>query len=86
MCEVSKSSRMYSSKSTSKDIMTKAGVPCIPGYHGENQDPEYLKSEAQKIGYPVLLKAVKGGGGKGMRIVQSPDQFMDQLKIGRAHV
>ncbi len=55
--------------SRSKDIMTQAGVPCIPGYHGSNQDAEFLKVEASKIGYPVLLKAVKGGGGKGMRIV-----------------
>jgi 3-methylcrotonyl-CoA carboxylase alpha subunit len=72
------------SKSRSKDIMTAAGVPCIPGYHGENQDPEYLKAEAEKIGYPVLLKAVKGGGGKGMRIVQTPDQFLDQLASAKS--
>jgi len=67
------------SKSRSKDIMTEAGVPCIPGYHGERQEPEYLKEQAEKIGYPVLLKAVKGGGGKGMRIVNTQDEFMDQL-------
>jgi 3-methylcrotonyl-CoA carboxylase alpha subunit len=66
-------------KSRSKEIMTKAGVPCIPGYHGENQDPEFLKSEAAGIGYPVLIIAVKGGGGKGMRIVQGEDDFLAQL-------
>ncbi|KAH7115808.1 carbamoyl-phosphate synthase L chain, ATP binding domain-containing protein [Dendryphion nanum] len=72
------------SKSESKDIMTAAGVPCIPGYHGRNQDPEYLKEEAAKIGYPVLLKAVKGGGGKGMRIVNQPDEFFDQLASAKS--
>ena len=59
--------------------MTAAGVPCIPGYHGSNQDPEFLKAEAQKIGFPVLIKAVKGGGGKGMRIAMTPDVFDEQL-------
>ena len=49
------------SKSKSKNIMTAAGVPCIPGYHGEEQDPAFLKERAADIGYPVLLKAVKGG-------------------------
>ncbi|KAH9881045.1 hypothetical protein J1614_001538 [Plenodomus biglobosus] len=72
------------SKSESKDIMTKAGVPCIPGYHGSNQDPEYLKTEALKIGYPVLLKAVKGGGGKGMRIVNNEAEFFDQLASAKS--
>lgn len=64
--------------------MTKAGVPCIPGYHGSNQDPEYLKSEAANIGYPVLLKAVKGGGGKGMRIVNTEQEFFDQLASAKS--
>ncbi|CAI6341276.1 unnamed protein product [Periconia digitata] len=72
------------SKSESKDIMTAAGVPCIPGYHGANQDPEHLKNEAAKIGYPVLLKAVKGGGGKGMRIVSKPEEFFDQLASAKS--
>ncbi|KAI9812787.1 MAG: hypothetical protein M1827_004544 [Pycnora praestabilis] len=66
-------------KSRSKDIMIAAGVPCIPGYHGSNQDPGMLKAEAEKIGFPVLLKAVKGGGGKGMRIAQTANEFEDQL-------
>lgn len=66
--------------SQSKNIMTAAGVPCIPGYHGQNQAPEVLKSEAEKIGFPVLLKAVKGGGGKGMRIVRDSESFSSQLE------
>ncbi|KAF2843061.1 methylcrotonoyl-CoA carboxylase subunit alpha mitochondrial precursor, partial [Patellaria atrata CBS 101060] len=72
------------SKSRSKDIMIAAGVPCIPGYHGENQDSTHLKDQAEKIGYPVLLKAVKGGGGKGMRIVRRADEFMDQLSSAKS--
>ena len=64
--------------------MTAAGVSCIPGYHGENQDPDFLQDQAAKIGYPVLLKAVKGGGGKGMRIVTGPDAFYDQLRSARS--
>ncbi|KAH0565134.1 hypothetical protein GP486_001467 [Trichoglossum hirsutum] len=63
----------------SKDIMIAAGVPCIPGYHGNNQDPAFLKAQAERIGFPVLLKAVKGGGGKGMRIVRTVDEFSEQL-------
>lgn len=71
-------------KSRSKEIMISAGVPCIPGYHGSNQDPEFLKSQAESIGYPVLLKAVKGGGGKGMRISRSPHDFLDQLASAKS--
>ncbi|KAI9826718.1 MAG: hypothetical protein M1826_006600 [Phylliscum demangeonii] len=64
--------------------MTAAGVPCIPGYHGEEQDAEFLQNEAAKIGYPVLLKVVKGGGGKGMRIVQTPIEFLEPLTSARS--
>jgi 3-methylcrotonyl-CoA carboxylase alpha subunit len=64
--------------------MIAAGVPCIPGYHGNEQDPQYLKDEALKIGYPVLLKAVKGGGGKGMRIAETPEVFLDQLESAKS--
>ena len=67
------------SKSAAKDIMAKAGVPLVPGYHGEAQDLDTLAREADKIGYPVLIKASAGGGGKGMRIVQSAAQFKDAL-------
>jgi len=71
-------------KSRSKEIMIDAGVPCIPGYHGSNQDPDHLQHEAKQIGYPVLLKAVKGGGGKGMRIVQGPEEFTQQLESAKS--
>lgn len=64
--------------------MTEAGVPCIPGYHGSNQDPNFLKSEASKIGFPVLLKAVKGGGGKGMRIAMTSKDFDKQLESAKS--
>lgn len=64
--------------------MTGAGVPCIPGYHGSNQSPAFLKSEASKIGFPVVLKAVRGGGGKGMRIAMTPNDFLDQLKSAKS--
>ncbi|KAG7385301.1 hypothetical protein PHYPSEUDO_001678 [Phytophthora pseudosyringae] len=67
------------SKSASKDIMIKAGVPVTPGYHGEDQSLETLQQEARKIGYPVLIKAVLGGGGKGMRIVDDDKDFHDAL-------
>ncbi|KAI9802562.1 MAG: hypothetical protein M1833_001634 [Piccolia ochrophora] len=64
--------------------MTAAGVPCTPGYHGTSQGVDVLMEEAAKIGYPVLLKAVKGGGGKGMRIVQNPSDFDRQLESARS--
>ncbi|KAJ7083405.1 carbamoyl-phosphate synthase L chain, ATP binding domain-containing protein, partial [Mycena belliarum] len=60
------------SKSESKNIMSAAGVPCVPGYHGGNQAPEFLFEEAARIGFPVLIKAIHGGGGKGMRTVTTP--------------
>ncbi|MCJ1473904.1 hypothetical protein MMC13_002560 [Lambiella insularis] len=71
-------------RSRSKDIMIDAGVPCIPGYHGTNQDPKHLKAEAAEIGFPVLIKAVKGGGGKGMRIAMTPEVFDDQLDSAKS--
>jgi 3-methylcrotonyl-CoA carboxylase alpha subunit len=71
-------------KSRSKEIMNAAGVPCIPGYHGVEQSVEKLEQEAEKTGYPVLIKAVKGGGGKGMRIVRTPDEFRAQLDSARS--
>jgi len=63
------------SKSAAKQLMEKAAVPLVPGYHGEDQDPALLRREADRIGYPVLLKASAGGGGKGMRVVESGDAF-----------
>lgn len=71
------------SKSESKYIMEDAGVPVVPGYHGENQDPKFLMEQADKIGYPVLIKAIKGGGGKGMRIVNRPQDFLEMLESSK---
>ena len=62
-------------KAESKQLMEKAGVPLVPGYHGAGQDPAMLKGEADRIGYPVLIKASAGGGGKGMRIVTKTEEF-----------
>ncbi len=66
-------------KAESKRLMSAAGVPLVPGYHGADQDPTLLQREADAIGYPVLIKASAGGGGKGMRIVQSKTDFAEQL-------
>ncbi|QQB36288.1 acetyl/propionyl/methylcrotonyl-CoA carboxylase subunit alpha [Achromobacter deleyi] len=67
------------SKSAAKSLMEKAGVPLVPGYHGDNQDPQFLKEQADAIGYPVLIKASAGGGGKGMRVVDASGAFLDAL-------
>jgi len=67
-------------KDAAKALMEKAGVPVVPGYHGAEQDALFLEGEAQKIGYPVLIKAVAGGGGKGMRRVDEPASFATELK------
>lgn len=71
--------RAMGSKSAAKSLMEKAGVPLVPGYHGERQDPEFLQAEADRIGYPVLLKASAGGGGKGMRVVEKSTDFKEAL-------
>ncbi|MBZ0130918.1 MAG: acetyl/propionyl/methylcrotonyl-CoA carboxylase subunit alpha [Rhodobacteraceae bacterium] len=71
-------------KDAAKSLMTKAGVPVVPGYHGDNQDPAHLAQEAGKIGYPVLIKAVAGGGGKGMRKVGAPADFAQALASARS--
>ena len=68
------------SKSAAKEKMAAAGVPLVPGYHGQQQDPAFLKQEADKIGYPLLIKASAGGGGKGMRLVQDADEFLMSLE------
>ncbi|KAL1022473.1 hypothetical protein UPYG_G00028150 [Umbra pygmaea] len=70
-------------KSTSKYIMSAAGVPIIEGYHGEDQSDEKLQAEAVRIGYPVMIKAVRGGGGKGMRIAHTAKDFQEQLESAR---
>ena len=66
-------------KAESKQLMEKAGVPLVPGYHGANQDPAFLQTESNHIGYPVLIKASAGGGGKGMRIVEKEADFAAAL-------
>lgn len=71
--------RAMGGKSEAKALMAKAKVPLVPGYHGEGQDPAELEREADKIGYPVLIKASAGGGGKGMKVAQNRSEFRDQL-------
>ena len=66
-------------KAESKRLMEKAGVPLVPGYHGADQDPDLLRREADRIGYPVLIKASAGGGGKGMRAVERAEDFAAAL-------
>ena len=68
------------SKTRAKEIMAAANVPLVPGYYGDKQDPEFLQAEAEKIGYPVLIKAAFGGGGKGMRIVEHAKDFISALQ------
>lgn len=70
-------------KSTSKAIMAAAGVPIINGYHGDDQSDACLVEEADKIGFPLMIKAVRGGGGKGMRIAESRSEFMAALQSAR---
>jgi 3-methylcrotonyl-CoA carboxylase alpha subunit len=82
-------------KDAAKTLMAEAGVRVTPGYLGEDQDPAFLAGEAAKIGYPILIKAVAGGGGKGMRLVERKADFADMLAacqreaaaaFGNAHV
>jgi 3-methylcrotonyl-CoA carboxylase alpha subunit len=83
------------SKSAAKALMDKAGVPLVPGYHGDNNEPAFLAQQAAEIGYPVLIKASAGGGGKGMRRVDRAEDFEAalascqreaQASFGNAHV
>ena len=67
--------RAMGSKSEAKSLMQKAGVPVVPGYHGDKQDAAFLRQKAYETGYPVLIKAVAGGGGKGMRKVTKAIEF-----------
>ena len=70
-------------KDAAKRLMEKAGVPVVPGYHGEAQELVLLATKAREIGYPVLIKARAGGGGKGMRQVEHPDDFAEALSGAR---
>ena len=70
-------------KDAARILMEQAGIPVVPGYHGDNQDPGHLSGAADVIGYPVLIKAVAGGGGKGMRLVERPEDFAEALDSAR---
>ena len=74
------SMRKMGSKAGAKDLMAAAGVPVVPGYTGEDQSPDLLQREADKIGYPLMIKAAHGGGGKGMRIVRNAGEFLANLE------
>ena len=87
--------RALGGKAAAKDIAIKAGVPVVPGYQGQSQDAKSLVKEAAKVGYPVMIKAVAGGGGRGMRLVESESQLPElldsaqreaQSAFGNAHV
>ncbi|CAE7842961.1 mccA, partial [Symbiodinium sp. KB8] len=71
------------SKSASKDIMIAAGVPCTPGYHGAEQDAAFLQAQAAEMGYPVMIKAVLGGGGKGMRIAYNDEEAVLGFRLSK---
>jgi 3-methylcrotonyl-CoA carboxylase alpha subunit len=70
-------------KSAAKRLMEKAGVPLVPGYHGEKQDAAFLEKEAARIGFPVLIKPSAGGGGKGMKVVSEKSAFADALESSK---
>ncbi len=75
--------RAMGSKSAAKALMDRAGVPLVPGYHRDDQSPDLLRAEAARIGYPVLIKASAGGGGKGMRMVPDPAGFDEGLALAK---
>ncbi len=74
------SMRKMGSKAGAKDLMSVHGVPVVPGYTGENQDAHFLLQEANRIRYPLMIKAAHGGGGKGMRIVRTAEEFLANLE------
>ncbi|WP_025127250.1 acetyl/propionyl/methylcrotonyl-CoA carboxylase subunit alpha [Pseudomonas sp. PH1b] len=75
---------LMGSKRRSKLAMLEAGVPCIQGYQGEAQDDLTLQREAQRIGYPLMIKASAGGGGRGMRLVHQPEQLLEHIRTARS--
>ncbi len=79
-----KAIRAMGLKDAAKKLMQAAGVPVVPGYLGDDQNPKALAQEAEKIGYPVLIKAVAGGGGKGMRLVERAADFAELLESAKA--
>ncbi|MGA7996348.1 MAG: acetyl/propionyl/methylcrotonyl-CoA carboxylase subunit alpha [Bradyrhizobium sp.] len=76
--------RAMGNKAGAKEIMQKAGVPCVPGYQGADQGDVVMSAEANKIGFPVMIKAVAGGGGRGMRLVVDAGSFPDALRSARS--
>jgi 3-methylcrotonyl-CoA carboxylase alpha subunit len=74
---------LMGSKAAAKKTMIKAGVPCVPGFHGDEQSSEFLHKEADKVGYPLLIKASAGGGGKGMKIVNQSSEFIEALNSAK---
>src|SRR6185436_6222811 len=76
--------RAMGNKAGAKNIMQKAGVPCVPGYQGADQSDAVMLAEARKIGFPVMIKAVAGGGGRGMRLVPDAASFPDALRSARS--
>ena len=70
-------------KDRARRLMSEAGIPVVPGYDGDHQDTDYLRTEAARIGYPILIKPIAGGGGKGMHRVDSPDDFAEELASAR---
>jgi geranyl-CoA carboxylase alpha subunit len=76
--------RAMGNKAGAKDIMQRAGVPCVPGYQGADQSDAVMLAEARKIGFPVMIKAVAGGGGRGMRLVADAAAFPDALRSARS--
>ena len=76
--------RAMGHKAEAKRLMQKAGVPCVPGYDGDDQSSERLAQEAQRIGYPVMIKATAGGGGRGMRKVEQAQAFADALRSAQS--
>lgn len=75
---------LMGSKRLSKIAMIEAGVPCVPGYEGDRQDLEYLATQAEQIGFPLMVKASAGGGGRGMRLVQQSSQLVEALQTARS--
>ncbi|RIK84662.1 MAG: 3-methylcrotonyl-CoA carboxylase [Hyphomicrobiales bacterium] len=76
--------RAMGDKAGAKRLMERAGVPCIPGYQGEDQSPQRLAAEADRIGYPLMIKASAGGGGRGMRLVEDPRDFAGLLRAAQS--
>jgi geranyl-CoA carboxylase alpha subunit len=75
---------LMGSKRLSKIAMIEAGVPCVPGYEGDRQDLEYLATQAEQIGFPLMVKASAGGGGRGMRLVQQSSELVEALQTARS--